>query len=461
MQRPPARWASWPARWPRWPESSACAGGRSWTPSSSTALRSWTTPTGSGRSGPLASTRRSFLSARPEHPTIYATGLVDLDRRILIDMVEGNSAADLRRWTKGQDKTWLGAITVVAMDLTEHYRAGVRPDLAHAMRVADPFHVVRVANRCVDKVRRRVQNETLLHRGRKADPLYRIRKLLLAGAERLDERGHDRLLLGLRRGDPHDETLGSWLAKESVRDVFLTDDLARPPPLRQGHRRLPERRGRRDPLPRRHPPALATRDLEPPPHRGFQRSDRRTQPLRQANQALRTRLHPVRSLPAPGAAPRRRRHLAQAPVTASHQNPCSLLQRVEPPKAGVASTSSWLLRLHEVDRQSLCDIRSVRNVSIGLALTAIEGNLILQSVKKPASHFGRHFGSPHNRRSFQGLIGLEADRASVQLGSPVSSRPSEPGPGDDGPVEMGSAAMPPSLGASPKLKTAPRADETQ
>src|SRR5256885_10376926 len=98
------------------------------------------------------------------------------------------------------------------------------PHLAHATRVADLFHVVRVANRCVDKVRRRVQNETLGHRGRKADPLYRIRKLLLSGAERLDERGHDRMLLGLRVGDPHDEVLGAWLAKESVRDVYLTDD---------------------------------------------------------------------------------------------------------------------------------------------------------------------------------------------------------------------------------------------
>jgi hypothetical protein len=40
-----------------------------------------------------------------------------------------------------------------------------------------------------DQVRRRVHNETLAHRGRKDDPLYRIRKLLLSGAERLDERG--------------------------------------------------------------------------------------------------------------------------------------------------------------------------------------------------------------------------------------------------------------------------------
>jgi hypothetical protein len=36
---------------------------------------------------------------------------------------------------------------------------------------------------------------------------------LLSGAERVDERGHDRILLGLRLGDPHDETLGAWLAK--------------------------------------------------------------------------------------------------------------------------------------------------------------------------------------------------------------------------------------------------------
>ena len=32
------------------------------------------------------------------------------------------------------------------------------------------------------------------------------------------------MLLGLRVGDPKDEVLGAWLAKESVRDVYLTDD---------------------------------------------------------------------------------------------------------------------------------------------------------------------------------------------------------------------------------------------
>ncbi len=165
----------------------------------------------------------SFLAANRQHCTIYATGLVDLQAKVVIDMVEGNAAADLRTWTAKADPTWLAGIEVVATDLAESFRAGLSPDLDHARRVADPFHVVRTANRCLDKVRRRVQNETLGHRGRKADPLYQIRKLLLSADERLDEAGHHRMLLGLGAGDPADEVLGAWLAKESVRDVYLAE----------------------------------------------------------------------------------------------------------------------------------------------------------------------------------------------------------------------------------------------
>jgi hypothetical protein len=170
----------------------------------------------------------SFLKANREHPVIYATGLVDLNGKKVIDMVKGNAAKDLRRWCAGTDEDWLKGIKVVATDLAESYRAGLSPHLDHAVRVADPFHVVRVANRCLDTVHRRVQNDLLGHRGRKNDPLYRIRKLLLSGAERLDERGSSRMLLGLRLGDPDDAVLGAWLPINRPSAVSATQLLSGP-----------------------------------------------------------------------------------------------------------------------------------------------------------------------------------------------------------------------------------------
>jgi len=96
----------------------------------------------------------SFLSATRDHHTIYATGLVDLDGRTLIDMIEGNAASDLRRWCAAQDPLWLETIEVVATDLAESYRRGIAEHLDHTVRVADPFHVVRWAQRALDEVRR-------------------------------------------------------------------------------------------------------------------------------------------------------------------------------------------------------------------------------------------------------------------------------------------------------------------
>jgi transposase len=167
----------------------------------------------------------TYLSAKPQHATIYATSLVDLDRRIVIDLFEGKSAAKLRHWSARRPPSWRRAVRVVALDLTETYRSGLRPHFDHARRVADPFHVTRVANRTLDQVRRRVQNETLGHRGRKADPLYGVRKLLLKGDERLDQRGRDKLFAGLRLGDPNFEVLRAWAAKENVRSVYLTSNV--------------------------------------------------------------------------------------------------------------------------------------------------------------------------------------------------------------------------------------------
>jgi transposase len=82
------------------------------------------------------------------------------------------------------------------LDPFRGYANGLLAQLGHATVVLDHFHAVRLANAAVDDVRRQVQQEMLGHRGRKGDPLYGIRRLLLVGAERLDERGRSRIAAG-------------------------------------------------------------------------------------------------------------------------------------------------------------------------------------------------------------------------------------------------------------------------
>jgi transposase len=104
--------------------------------------------------------------------------------------------------------------------LHELFRQALAKHLPNATAVADPFHVVATGNRVVDRTRRRVQQDTLGHRGRRHDPLYRIRKLLVVAAERLDERGQAKQRGLLAAGDPHGEVHEAWAAKEAPRDLY-------------------------------------------------------------------------------------------------------------------------------------------------------------------------------------------------------------------------------------------------
>jgi transposase len=61
----------------------------------------------------------------------------------------------------------------------------------------DGFHVTRLGFTAVDDVRRRTQQELTGHRGRRGDPLYRIRRLLRRGHEHHSARSWARLLAGL------------------------------------------------------------------------------------------------------------------------------------------------------------------------------------------------------------------------------------------------------------------------
>ena len=94
--------------------------------------------------------------------------------------------------------------------------------LPKAAQVVDPFHVISLANRCLDAVRRRVQNEQTGHRGRRDDPLYRARRALLRGEEKLDAEATERLWSLLELGDPGAEVAIAYRVKERLRDFYRT-----------------------------------------------------------------------------------------------------------------------------------------------------------------------------------------------------------------------------------------------
>ncbi len=108
-----------------------------------------------------------------------------------------------------------------------HVRFGRRPGETHPpkRRQGAPGRS-HLAGSKLDECRRRVQNETLGHRGHRDDPLYRSRRLLTKADERLDDRGRTKLLGLLDAGDPKGEVRAAWHAKEVVRSIYDHHDPA-------------------------------------------------------------------------------------------------------------------------------------------------------------------------------------------------------------------------------------------
>jgi transposase len=168
----------------------------------------------------------SFLKATRRAPTRYVTGLVDLEQGRLLDVVADRTRAAVHSWLDARSGDWLAQIGTVALDPWRGYASALVVPLGHATVVVDHFHAIKLANAVVDQVRRRTQQVTLGHRGRKPDPLYRIRKLLLAAAEQLTSRGRVRLRAGLAVGDPTGEVAVAWQGKELLRAVYAASELA-------------------------------------------------------------------------------------------------------------------------------------------------------------------------------------------------------------------------------------------
>lgn len=165
-----------------------------------------------------------FVRLGSRHHRHFTTSIVDVATGQLLDIVPGREGKEPKAWLKKRGPEWLAAVSACALDLSSPYRQVYESVLPDATIVADPFHVVKHANLKLDECRRRVQNETLGHRGHKNDPLYRARRILTMAAERLDEVSEARRVGLLRAGDRFGQVDACWHAKEAIREFYRVPD---------------------------------------------------------------------------------------------------------------------------------------------------------------------------------------------------------------------------------------------
>ena len=151
----------------------------------------------------------------------YDTGFVDLaGEQGLLGQVEGRTSACVIEWLEARTPEFRQAIRYVAIDPAAVYATAVRQALPDATVVVDHFHLVKLANDCLTKVRRRVTWDQYGRRGRKIDPAWANRRKLLTARERLSDKAFAAMWNSLIDSDPSAQILTAWIAKEELRTLL-------------------------------------------------------------------------------------------------------------------------------------------------------------------------------------------------------------------------------------------------
>jgi transposase len=153
----------------------------------------------------------------------WMTSFVDLDLGRpggLLGLTPGRSGAAVEGWLSQQSAEWRAGIEVVALDPSAPFASAIRRALPRATIVVDHWHLVRLANQVVTEVRQRVAREQLGRRGRRVDPAWAHRRLLLRAGDQLSAAGLRRLAAVLTTDDPSNEIGAAWGVKELLRGLL-------------------------------------------------------------------------------------------------------------------------------------------------------------------------------------------------------------------------------------------------
>ncbi len=153
----------------------------------------------------------------------WETGFVDISGgQALLGQVDGRTSAAVAAWLAARTPEFRAGIEVVVIDPHAGYAAAARAALPAARVAVDHFHLIMLANKAVTAVRQRVTRDLLGRRGRKVDPAWANRRLLLRGRERLSARALARMWNGCVDHDPTGQILSAWIAKEELRALCAT-----------------------------------------------------------------------------------------------------------------------------------------------------------------------------------------------------------------------------------------------
>jgi hypothetical protein len=111
----------------------------------------------------------------------WMTTLVNVASGQVLGVVDGRDSAAVQAWLGHRSQAWRDRIQIVAIDPSAAFRKAITTTLPAARIAVDPFHLAQLANLCLTRVRQRLVQEHQQRRGRKIDPSWAHRTLLLRG----------------------------------------------------------------------------------------------------------------------------------------------------------------------------------------------------------------------------------------------------------------------------------------
>jgi transposase len=155
----------------------------------------------------------------------WDTGFVDLaGEQGLLGQREGRTSAAVIDWLSKRSEEFRAGVQFVAIDPAAVYASAIRTPglLPNATIVVDHFHLVKLANDALTKVRRRVTWDLRDRRGRRIDPEWANRRRLLRARERLSPNTFVKMWNRIQDEDPSAQILSAWIAKEELRTLLST-----------------------------------------------------------------------------------------------------------------------------------------------------------------------------------------------------------------------------------------------